>query len=371
MTHARIGDLFDSKAQTLVNTVNCVGVMGKGIALEFKKRFPDMYKDYVDRCRRGEVHLGKPYLYKRVVPPWILNFPTKDHWRSVARLNDIVRGLEFLFRHYKEWEITSLAVPPLGCGEGQLEWRVVGPTLYRYLSKMEIPVELYAPFGTPHMELQPEFLGGGSPEKESAPRSRIDPAWVALAEIVRRVENERFHWPIGRTAFQKLAYIATAEGLPTGLEFRRGSYGPYSDGLKRLTTRLVNNGLIREERLGRMFAIRPGPTLGDAVNVFRRQIESWGPIIDRVADLFTRMDTRQAEITATVVFATRELQEVRRAKPTERDVLESVMQWKQRRRPQLPEHEIARAVRDLAALGWLNVQASRDLPLPQEALAEP
>jgi len=285
-------------------------------------------------------------------------------------LSDLVRGLELLLRHYKDWGITSLAVPPLACGEGQLEWRVVGPTLYRYLSKMEILVELYAPFGTPHRELQPEFLGGEGSREQPAPRSRIDPAWVALAEIVRRVDAEPYHWPIGRTAFQKLAYLATEEGLPTGLQFTHGSYGPYSSGLKRLVTRLVNNGLIREERLGRMFAVRPGPTLPDALRAFRWEIDAWNPIIDRVADLFTRMDTRQAEITATVVFATRELKESRRARPSEREVLESVLRWKQRRRPPLPEEEIARTVRDLAALGWLDVQASRDLPLPKEAAAE-
>ena len=75
------GDLFESGAQTLVNTVNCVGVMGKGIALEFKKRFPDMFEDYVARCKQSEVSLGQPYLYKSLALPWILNFPTKDHWR--------------------------------------------------------------------------------------------------------------------------------------------------------------------------------------------------------------------------------------------------------------------------------------------------
>src|SRR6266508_6326123 len=142
--------MFESDAQTLVNTVNCVGVMGKGIALEFKKRFPDMYADYVARCERGQVRLGEPYLYRTPVPPWILNFPTKDHWRSVSRLEDIIQGLDHLLQHYEEWGIKSIAVPPLGCGQGQLEWRVVGPTLYRYLSRMDIPVELYAPHGTPH-----------------------------------------------------------------------------------------------------------------------------------------------------------------------------------------------------------------------------
>jgi len=158
MVKVLMGDILKSKAQTLVNTVNCVGIMGKGIALEFKEQFPDMFDDYVARCNRKEVRLGKPYLYKRLTPPWILNFPTKGHWRSVSRIEDIIKGLKYLLQHYQEWGVMSLAVPPLGCGQGQLEWKIVGPTLYRYLSQLEIPVELYAPYGTPHEELQPEFL---------------------------------------------------------------------------------------------------------------------------------------------------------------------------------------------------------------------
>jgi len=154
-----IGDMFESQCQTLVNTVNCVGVMGKGVALEFKKRFPDMFQDYEERCRIKEVQLGQPYLFTRALPPWILNFPTKGHWRAVSNLNDIIQGLEYLNTHYREWGIESLAVPSLGCGQGQLEWQVAGPTLYCYLLKLDIPVEFYAPYGTPHAELQPSFLG--------------------------------------------------------------------------------------------------------------------------------------------------------------------------------------------------------------------
>jgi len=142
------GDLFQSKAQTLVNAVNCVGVMGKGIALEFKKRFPAMYQDYVARCAAKQVRLGEPYLFNRPTLPWILNFPTKDDWRSVSRLSDILIGLEYLERCCREWGIESLAVPALGCGEGKLEWQVVGPALYDHLSRLGIPVELYTPHGT-------------------------------------------------------------------------------------------------------------------------------------------------------------------------------------------------------------------------------
>lgn len=104
----RTGDMFGSEAQTLVNTVNCVGVMGKGIALAFKERFPEMYKDYVARCKAGKVRLGEPYLYTQLVGPWVLNFPTKDHWRSVSKLSDIVEGLRYLEAHYwEEWRIAS------------------------------------------------------------------------------------------------------------------------------------------------------------------------------------------------------------------------------------------------------------------------
>jgi O-acetyl-ADP-ribose deacetylase (regulator of RNase III) len=157
MVQVLVGDLFESDAQTLVNAVNCVGVMGKGVALEFKKRYPDMYDDYVARCARKQVQPGEPYLFRRLSPPNILNFPTKDHWRSAARLDDIVAGLTYLERHYHEWGITSLAVPALGCGHGQLEWHVIGPVLVRYLSRLDIPVKLYAPVGTPPSELVEGF----------------------------------------------------------------------------------------------------------------------------------------------------------------------------------------------------------------------
>ena len=206
VSSAIIGDIFASKAQTLVNTVNCVGVMGKGVALGFKQRFPEMYKDYVRRCERGQVRLGQPYIYKQLVEPWVLNFPTKDHWRAVSRLSDIVAGLEYLTRYYTEWGITSLAVPPLGCGNGQLDWNVVGPTLYRHFDKLDIPVEMYAPGGTPSEQLTTEFLarktGSGVGDLRSA-GTRLPAEAIALVGVVSRVAREPHHWPVGRTTSRK------------------------------------------------------------------------------------------------------------------------------------------------------------------------
>jgi len=369
MVETKVGDLFESEAQTLVNTVNSVGVMGKGIALEFKKRFPAMYEDYLRRCEAGEVKLGRPYLYKRPTSPWILNFPTKDHWRSVARLADIVAGLRYLVRHYREWGIESLAVPPLGCGFGGLEWRVVGPTLYRHLKLLEIPVELYAPHGTPKKELQYDFLEADSPREPTS--TKIDPAWVALVEILARIEQEPYHWPIGRTMFQKIAYFATESGIPTGFEYRRGSYGPFASNVKAVITRLVNNGLILEERSGQMFVIRLGPTFGDAQRAFEDSLRMWDSSLEKVADLFMRTNrTRQAELAATVHFAAKEAEGDRPGAATELDVFQAVLEWKQRRKPPFSEDEIATTIRNLNILGWLSVKGSNDLPVTEEVGVE-
>jgi O-acetyl-ADP-ribose deacetylase (regulator of RNase III)/uncharacterized protein YwgA len=375
MMRVLIGDIFESKAQTLVNTVNTVGVMGKGIALGFRKRFPEMFDDYVRRCERREVALTRPYIYRRLTPPHIINFPTKDHWRSVSKLEDITQGLRYLQAHTAEWGVTSLAVPPLGCGEGRLEWRVVGPTLYRHLRDLSIPVELYAPFGTPHEELRPEFLDRQTPAsapsfhpvEPSAP-FRVEPGWVALVAIIEQVSKERYHFPIGRVGFQKVAYFATEVGIPTGLSYRRGSYGPYAPEIKQVLSSLINNGLIVERKLDRMLATDVGPTFADARRGYESFLVQWQSQIARVVDLVVRMNTNDAEIAATVHFAANRLREANTNQPTEAEILDYVMQWKIRRRPPLDEGDVALAIRRLNVLGWIDAAPSESLSLPEEAM---
>ncbi len=390
MIKVLIGNLFESQTQTLVNTVNCVGIMGKGIALEFKKRFPEMFRDYEQRCKRGEVILGRPYLYKphgsllknsnqcSFLPnednrpgsdKWILNFPTKDHWRSLAQLGSIIEGVQFLLDHYKEWGIRSLAMPPLGCGEGQLEWRVIGPTLYRYLKKMDIPVELYAPYNTPHEELQIQFLSENIDSRAHMPDPKWIPAgWIVFVEILKRLEDEPYHkGPIGKTIFQKIAFTTTKAGIDTQLKFEKGSYGPFSSELqKNVLSRLINNGLVEEECLGKMHSIKSGPTFLDARKAYAQKLEEWKPIIDKIVDLFMRLNTEQAEIIATVIFAADQLKLVLDKKPTEQEVLNYVMEWKQKKSPPLSFHKVAEAIRNLAVLEWIEVQASSTYLGPPE-----
>ena len=369
----KVGDILASDAQTLVNTVNTVGIMGKGIALQFKKQFPEMYEDYVRRCKAHEVKLGRPYVYKHLVGHWILNFPTKDHWRSVSRLSDIVEGLRYLREHYREWGITSIAVPPLGCGHGQLEWRVVGPTLYRHLAQFDIPVELYAPHDVPDEQLSTAFLGQEieaiSVNGHHLPESRIRPSWVALVEIIARLDRARYRNPVGRTILQKIAYFATAAGIPTELEHVRGSYGPFSAQLKPLVARLENNGLLMEVRHSRMFLVKPGPTYRDAAEVYRDELAQWELMIDRVVDLFLRVRTDEAEVAATVLFTALRLSKERMEPPTEMEIFEAVKEWKQRRKPPLADEDIADAIRQLNMLRWFRARPSHELPLPQDELA--
>jgi len=135
-------DIFASTAQTLVNTVNCKGVMGAGIAKEFRRRWPRMFRLYRQACKRGDVRIGYPLLC--MMPDrWVLNFPTKDHWRSRSKLEYIERGLTAVVAHHAEWGIESIAFPQLGTNLGGLEWADVWPLMREYLAYLDIPVDVH------------------------------------------------------------------------------------------------------------------------------------------------------------------------------------------------------------------------------------
>ena len=137
------GDLFQSPAQVLVNTVNTVGVMGKGIALEFKRLFPDMYQQYRDLCEQGKFEIGTLWLYKSP-NKWVLNFPTKRHWRNPSKISYIEAGLQKFVEQYSAWNIHSIAFPALGCGNGQLDFASeVQPLMEKYLKPLPIEVFVY------------------------------------------------------------------------------------------------------------------------------------------------------------------------------------------------------------------------------------
>ncbi|MGN0374928.1 MAG: macro domain-containing protein, partial [Butyrivibrio sp.] len=194
----KIGNIFDSTCSTIVNTVNCVGVMGKGIALEFKKKYPEMFMEYVLKCDRGEVKPGTPYFYKDNEIS-ILNFPTKDHWRSPSRLSYVIDGLNWFVENYEKYCIESIAFPPLGCGNGGLTWNVVGPIMYQKLSKLPIDIEIYAPFGTSQREITEEFLSKSVSESDvlGNSNSKVNPKWYLILQVVKELDERKYALKVG------------------------------------------------------------------------------------------------------------------------------------------------------------------------------
>lgn len=178
VTYMKTGDLLASKMQTLVNTVNCVGVMGKGIAFAFKQRYPDMFEDYKTRCAKKQVKLGEPYLYRISENRYIVNFPTKAHWKNNSQLHDIERGLQYLAKHIREWGITSMAIPPLGCGNGRLNWEEVRPLINKYLIPLRIPLEIYEPFQNPTIKKR-KTSDTNNPQPQKSLISFFQPAPIA------------------------------------------------------------------------------------------------------------------------------------------------------------------------------------------------
>lgn len=140
MIHYYEGTVFNTPAKVLVNTVNCFGVMGAGIALEFKLRYPEMFEDYVIKCEQKEMYVGKPKLFKYSQDVWIMNFPTKNHWRNPSKMNYIEEGLKYFVQNYKKANINSIAFPKLGTSNGGLDWLEVKPMMEKYLREIDIDV---------------------------------------------------------------------------------------------------------------------------------------------------------------------------------------------------------------------------------------
>lgn len=245
MIRYRTGNLLDSGAEAVVNTVNTVGIMGKGIALMFKERFPSNFRDYATAAKRGEVRTGRMFVTHNAAftgPRWIINFPTKEHWRGKTRIEWITRGLEDLHRVIREKAIRSIAVPPLGCGQGGLRWSQVKPVIEEALRDLtDVEIMIYEPT----VEYQNVAKRSGV--------EKLTPARALIAELIRR------YWVLGIECslleIQKLAWFLQREierhGVtnPLRLEFQPNRYGPYADALRHLLDGLDGSYLRSDVRI--------------------------------------------------------------------------------------------------------------------------
>lgn len=350
----KIGNMFESKAQTLVNTVNCVGVMGKGVALEFKNRYPLMYKEYVSLCDQGLVSPGIPYYYSDLYGASVLNFPTKDHWRSPSKLSYIVSGLKWFRKNYKECGITSIAFPPLGCGNGGLSWELVGPLMYTMLKDLPIDIEIYAPYGTKPEQLTVAYLESNvisSPrEVLGSKHVKFNKYWLLILYVVQKLNRDMYSLTVGRTIFQKVCYVLTRVGIPTGFHFVEGSYGPYTKEVDAAITVLSNANYMTERQLGksRMIETVVSPKFVLPEDTFTEEEIAKA---DKAFDLLSRVkSTDQAEMIATVLFTYDEF--CRSEQPTEQQIYDHILKWKPRWKG-TKDQEIQNTICDLSALGWM------------------
>ncbi len=239
------GNLLDADVDAVVNTVNTVGVMGKGIALMFKERFPENFAAYARACKSGEVRLGEMFVTRSVElqgPRWIINFPTKGHWRQRAKLESVRDGLVALHEVIRANQIRSIAIPPLGCGNGGLDWRVVRPLIEAALADLEdVDVVVYEPTATYQNVAKKKGV------------EKLTPARALIAEMVRRywvlgiectlLETHKLAWFVERTI--------NLMGLknPLDLRFEARRYGPYADRLTHLLDGLDGSYLHCDKRL--------------------------------------------------------------------------------------------------------------------------
>ena len=219
------GDLLRSEADALINTVNCVGAMGRGIALQFKKEFPKNFEEYKQARDRGEVVPGKMFITERIAPDpprFIVNFPTKRHWRGKSRIEDIQSGLAMLHDEIEARDIGSIAIPPLGSGLGGLDWPDVRRLIVNALSGMDAEIIVYEPCEVPNAR---SVASGKESPKLTAGRA-------ALVMLMERYLKGLLDPFVTLVELHKLMYFMQAAGEPLRLKFKKHQFGPYAENLR-------------------------------------------------------------------------------------------------------------------------------------------
>lgn len=220
------GNLLDAKVDALVNTVNTAGVMGKGLALQFKKAFPANYKAYAAAVKAGEVQIGRMFVYEAggiVQPRYIINFPTKKHWRGASKLDYIEQGLRDLVRVIGDLKIRSIAIPPLGAGLGGLAWSSVRPLIERALKEVpDVDAQVFEPAGAP----APEEM------RNATAKPKMTPGRAAVLALMNRYLVPGYDYTLSLLEVQKLAYFLQVAGEPLNLDYKPHFYGPYADKLR-------------------------------------------------------------------------------------------------------------------------------------------
>ncbi|WP_449252975.1 type II toxin-antitoxin system antitoxin DNA ADP-ribosyl glycohydrolase DarG [Brevundimonas naejangsanensis] len=338
------GDLLQSGAEAVINTVNCVGVMGKGIALQFKQAFPRNYDAYRRACDAGEVRLGEMFVFdtgSMINPRWIINFPTKGHWKAKSRLSDIETGLEDLKRVILENGIRSIAVPPLGCGNGGLDWAEVEPVIRRALGDLnEVDVRLFAPGAAPKVD---EMRVGTTRPNMSRGRALV----LTLLGLYGAAGYRHSLLEV-----QKLTYFLQAAGEDLKLGFQKYQYGPYAENLNHVLQRIEGHfirGYGDRSQAAEIAVLEGGRREAEA---YLAGDEAARDRLDRVAELIAGFETPYGlELLSTVHWV---LVHDAEASGDPDRVIQAVHAWNSRKAAVMREPHIRTALDHLQRNGWAN-----------------
>jgi O-acetyl-ADP-ribose deacetylase (regulator of RNase III) len=340
----RRDNLLGADTEALVNTVNTVGVMGKGIALQFKKKFPGNFKAYERACKNEEVRIGKMFtvtLDSLTNPQYIINFPTKQHWRGKSRIEYVRDGLEDLLREIGRLDIHSIALPPLGCGNGGLDWESeVRPQIEAAFARVpEIRVQSFVP----HTANEPVQLDSG----ETKPP--LTPARAAMVYMLGAYKAS--HYVAGRIVAWKLAYFAQVAGETSlNLEFQEGEYDPYANDLKFLLQKLEGHYIsgLGDFSGGSDIELLPGAD--DEAGIYLRKHPETEKRLQRAVRLIEDFETPYGvELLATVHWAAEH-----KGATSLAEAVQIVQDWTPRKGDLFDEQHIEVAWKHLADEGWIS-----------------
>ncbi len=347
------GNLLDAEGvDALVNTVNTVGVMGKGVALQFKKAYPDNFGAYEAACKHGEVRVGRMHVFDRQTlakPRYLINFPTKKDWKHPSKYEYIEAGLEDLVRVVRDLHIESIALPPLGCGHGGLDWSRVLPMIREAFAGLPgVRVLVYEPAGAP----APEAIVNRT-ERPAMTRG----AAITLA-LMRRYMVPTYDYTLSLLELHKLAYFMQEAGQDDlRLEFVADRYGPYADNYRHLLNRLEGH-FVRGIGDGRTRPHTPLTIIGAADTEAERALAGEAAVrerLDRVARLIEGYETPYGMelLASTHWVTTRGIKDRRASSPEEAVAL--IHGWTTRKAAQMKPEHIHKAWTRLEEQGWLPV----------------
>jgi O-acetyl-ADP-ribose deacetylase (regulator of RNase III) len=338
------GDILKAEADALVNTVNCVGVMGRGIALQFKEAFPDNFKAYAAACRRGEVQPGRLFVFETGLltrPRYIINFPTKRHWRGKSRIEDIEAGLAALVEEIRSRHIRSIAIPPLGSGLGGLDWAEVRQRIEMGLA------------GLPEVEVivfEPGYGVADNRTNRSTPVPRMTAGRAALVSLMNRYLAALLDPTVTLLEVHKLMYFLQEAGEPLRLRYVKAPYGPYAENLRHVL-RTLEGHLIAGYTDGRDAPERPLQLVPGAVRDAETFLASQPATLqrsERVVHLVEGYETPFGlELLATLHWVV-----VKEGAREMKAIVEGVRSWNQRKRQFTPA-QIELAAQRLREQGWI------------------